>query len=129
MVKHTDWNICKWCKNFFPSRLEMEAHKCLAPKHICPQCGKRFVHREHLNRHAKLHANPKPIVKKTKKKASEEKPTICEKCGDVFKNPHSLKQHLRSHGKISTTKNFANLLTTRVKKILLFFSRREKIRV
>ncbi|XP_043283704.1 zinc finger protein 236-like [Venturia canescens] len=98
MAKHTDWNVCKWCRNLFTSRLELEAHKCQAPKHDCSQCGKRFVHREHLNRHAKSHTNPKPVPKKTKKRLAEEKPAICEKCGDVFKNPHSLKQHLRSHG-------------------------------
>ncbi|XP_012284830.1 PR domain zinc finger protein 15 isoform X2 [Orussus abietinus] len=96
IVKHSEWNNCKWCHRPFTTQSELEAHKCLAPKHICVQCGKRFVHRTHLNRHVKLHNDPKPATKRIRKKT--EKPEICEKCGDVFKNPYSLKQHLRSHG-------------------------------
>ncbi|XP_015524736.1 zinc finger protein 470 isoform X1 [Neodiprion lecontei] len=97
MVKHTAWNNCKWCHSPFSSQSELEAHKCLTPKHECLQCSKRFVHRAHLNRHLKLHENPKPAAKRVRKKPPE-KPVICEKCGDVFKTPYSLKQHLSSHG-------------------------------
>ncbi|XP_015600835.1 zinc finger protein 33A isoform X2 [Cephus cinctus] len=97
MVKHTEWNNCRWCHHAFTSQSELQEHKCLAPKHVCLQCGKRFVHRAHLNRHVKLHNDPKPVTKRIRKKQPD-KPVICEKCGDVFKNPYSLKQHLRSHG-------------------------------
>lgn len=102
MIKHTDMDNCKWCRKTFPSELELAGHKCPAPRHICPQCGKRFVNRAHLTRHTKLHNTPKPVAKSTKsinkKKTVEEKPLICEKCGDAFKTSYILKQHLRSHG-------------------------------
>ncbi|XP_012251181.2 PR domain zinc finger protein 15-like isoform X2 [Athalia rosae] len=97
MVKHTEWNNCKWCHAPFSSPTELDAHKCSTPKHECLQCNKRFVHRAHLNRHLKLHEDPKPAVKRMRKKQLD-KPVICEKCGDVFKTPYSLKQHLSLHG-------------------------------
>uniref|UniRef100_A0A0C9QDN1 ZNF71_1 protein n=1 Tax=Fopius arisanus TaxID=64838 RepID=A0A0C9QDN1_9HYME len=101
MTKHFNKNNCKWCRKTFPSQLELDSHKCPAPRHVCPQCGKRFVHRAHLIRHAKLHNNPKPLVKTNKtikKKSADQKPLICEKCGISFKTSYILNQHLRSHG-------------------------------
>ncbi|KAK0091934.1 hypothetical protein PV326_002495 [Microctonus aethiopoides] len=98
MSQHLSFNTCKWCRCIFTSQTELNEHKCQAPKHVCDQCGKRFVHRAHLLRHLKLHTEPKPKATKIKKKVIDEKPAICEKCGDIFKSPYSLKQHLRSHG-------------------------------
>ncbi|XP_034937442.1 PR domain zinc finger protein 15-like [Chelonus insularis] len=98
MARHFEHNRCKWCRNTFTSPLELKSHECNAPKHICNQCNKIFVHRAHLNRHMKLHSEPKPIIQKIKKKSTEDEPAICEKCGDIFKTPYSLKQHLKSHG-------------------------------
>ncbi|XP_066601141.1 PR domain zinc finger protein 5-like isoform X2 [Prorops nasuta] len=97
MVKHIATGKCKWCSHVFMSETDRKLHKCVAPNHECIQCKKKFVHKMHLTRHMKSHTALKVVQKKVKKKQMC-KSVICEKCGDLFKNQHSLKQHLRSHG-------------------------------
>ncbi|XP_063984024.1 zinc finger protein 184-like isoform X2 [Diachasmimorpha longicaudata] len=100
MIQHSGKIYCKWCRKTFLCQLELDSHQCPAPRHVCPDCGKRFSHRAHLLRHGKIHNGLKQVAKniKDKKKGIDEKPFICEKCGDAFKTPSILKQHLRSHG-------------------------------
>lgn len=98
MLKHMMLSSCKWCCHVFTTTTDINEHKCTAPNHVCGQCGKKFAQRTHLNRHIKLHNEPKRTVKKIIKETKEDKPVICEKCGEIFKTPSILKQHLRSHG-------------------------------
>ena len=98
MLTHIEPKTCKWCRIQYDSRMELDAHHCQAPMYVCSQCGKRFVREAHLIRHEQFHDDPKPAIKKTKKRKRKDKPMICEKCGEVFKNIDTLKQHSFSHG-------------------------------
>ncbi|KAF7991993.1 hypothetical protein HCN44_010813 [Aphidius gifuensis] len=96
MIIHTQTNYCKFCKQIFTSKRHLDEHKCENAKFVCDKCNKKLISNTSLNRHMKLHDNPKP---KNKKQQQQQQvgSLICEKCGEIFNTIYSLKQHFKSH--------------------------------
>lgn len=65
-------------------RQHMKRHE--SPKHDCPNCEKRFVHRYELNDHVKTHENDRLFS--------------CEDCSKRFKTKKDLERHAVVHSKV-----------------------------
>lgn len=80
-------NKCATCGEIFGKRYELALHYVIkhtrARTHDCEICGKRFVHKSHLDMH---------IVRHT-----ELRPYVCNVCGKMFKANSNLKKHCRTH--------------------------------
>jgi hypothetical protein len=80
---------CAECKEMFSSKRNLSAHKRMHMKHngpselVCEYCSRKFLQRHRLLAHLRSHTN--------------EKPFICENCGQGFRIKESLKNHQLKH--------------------------------
>ena len=88
----------------------MRVHSDEKP-HTCSQCGKRFAHKDNMDRHLRTHTGEHPFyctlcsytciqkqhLTKHIRTHTGEKPFSCDVCGKSFATSSSLKQHKLTH--------------------------------
>ncbi|XP_049302422.1 zinc finger protein weckle-like [Bactrocera dorsalis] len=82
--KHSK-HLCRHCPSLFDSKPvlkeHMKDHRQLFP---CPHCDRKFVTKEYVSQHIKfIH--------------DDERPFICETCGDAVRTKGQLKEHMLTH--------------------------------
>uniref|UniRef100_A0A0A1XMM2 Zinc finger protein weckle n=1 Tax=Zeugodacus cucurbitae TaxID=28588 RepID=A0A0A1XMM2_ZEUCU len=83
--KKHDKIVCTHCPSLFDSKpslkQHMKDHRQLFP---CPHCDRKFVTKEYVSQHIKfIH--------------DDERPFICETCGDAVRTKGQLKEHMLTH--------------------------------
>lgn len=82
---------CKYCSTFYMDSQSFEAHlsKTHNKEFSCGICGRNFVNRQSLTKHAKTH--PEYVALKNQKEFK------CQYCSLVFKSKRSFNRHMRTH--------------------------------
>lgn len=85
MIKKHEKIICPHCPGSFDSesnlKRHMKEHRELYP---CKQCDRKFQRKEYVAQHIKFVHN-------------DERPFICEACGDALRSKGQLKEHMLTH--------------------------------
>ncbi|XP_055706558.1 zinc finger protein OZF-like [Phlebotomus papatasi] len=106
---------CKFCKETFPSRKELNDHMnqlhVNERPYLCSQCGIRFVRNDYLVIHLRRHKGEKPYTCRYCGKGfpratdltvheryhTGEKSHLCTTCGKSFHRAYNLLVHMRVH--------------------------------